>query len=40
MIKCGGNQARAAAFLQIPRHALVYRLAKYGLQFTPKIDLK
>jgi len=25
------NQSRAAAFLQIPRHTLLYRMEKYGI---------
>jgi two-component system NtrC family response regulator len=29
--RCGGNQTRAAKFLRIPRHTLIYRLEKYGL---------
>ncbi len=28
---CGGNRTRAAQFLEIPRHVLVYRLDKYKL---------
>lgn len=28
---CGGNQSRTAAYLGIPRHVLLYRLAKYDL---------
>ncbi len=27
----GGNQTKAAAFLSIPRHTLIYRLEKYGI---------
>ncbi len=27
----GGNQTRAAAFLRIPRHTLIYRMEKYGI---------
>lgn len=27
----GGNKTRAAVFLQIPRHVLLYRLEKYGM---------
>ncbi len=30
--RCGGNQTRAAQYLGIPRHVLVYRLEKYGLK--------
>jgi two-component system NtrC family response regulator len=26
------NQTRAATFLQIPRHVLVYRMEKFGLK--------
>jgi len=29
--KCGGNRSKTAAFLSIPRHVLVYRIDKYGL---------
>ncbi len=29
--RCAGNQTRAAAFLRIPRHILVYRMEKFGL---------
>jgi len=29
--RCGWNQTRAAAFLDIPRHVLVYRMEKYGI---------
>jgi len=29
---CDGNKSRAAAFLGIPRHVLVYRIEKYGLE--------
>lgn len=29
---CGGNRSKTAAFLDIPRHILVYRLSKYGLE--------
>jgi len=28
---CGGNKTRASAYLRIPRHVLLYRLEKYGL---------
>jgi two-component system NtrC family response regulator len=28
----GGNRTRAAAYLGLPRHVLLYRLEKYGLQ--------
>ncbi|WP_305041056.1 sigma-54-dependent transcriptional regulator [Geoalkalibacter sp.] len=30
--RCGGNQTRAAAFLRIPRHTLIYRMEKYGIR--------
>jgi DNA-binding NtrC family response regulator len=30
--KCGGNRTKAAEMLAIPRHVLLYRLKKYGLQ--------
>ena len=30
--KCNGNQSRAARFLQIPRHILLYRMRKLGLR--------
>jgi len=30
--RCGGNKSKAAAFLQIPRHTLLYRLEKYNIQ--------
>jgi len=29
--RCGGNRTRAAAYLGVPRHVLVYRIAKYDL---------
>ncbi len=29
--RCDWNQTRAAAFLDIPRHVLVYRMEKYGI---------
>jgi two-component system NtrC family response regulator len=28
---CGGNRTRTAAYLDVPRHVLVYRIDKYGL---------
>ncbi|MCU0572485.1 MAG: sigma-54 dependent transcriptional regulator [Syntrophobacteraceae bacterium] len=28
---CGGNKARTARYLRVPRHILLYRLKKYGL---------
>jgi two-component system NtrC family response regulator len=28
---CGGNQSKAARFLSIPRHTLIYRMEKYGI---------
>ncbi len=32
-LRCsGGNQTRAADFLRIPRHTLIYRIEKYGLK--------
>jgi DNA-binding NtrC family response regulator len=31
LARCGGNKSRAAKYLKIPRHVLVYRLRKYGL---------
>jgi two-component system NtrC family response regulator len=31
LAKFGGNRTKAAAYLGIPRHVLVYRLEKYGL---------
>lgn len=30
--KCGGNRTKAAEMLAIPRHVLLYRLKKYGIQ--------
>ncbi len=30
--RCNGNKSKAAAFLQIPRHTLLYRLEKYNIQ--------
>jgi two-component system NtrC family response regulator len=30
--RCDGNQTRAAAFLRIPRHVLVYRMEKYDIR--------
>jgi two-component system NtrC family response regulator len=32
--RTGGNQTRAAEFLRIPRHTLIYRMEKYGLKET------
>ncbi len=29
--RCDGNQTKAAAFLRIPRHTLIYRMEKYGI---------
>ncbi|MBM4129531.1 sigma-54-dependent Fis family transcriptional regulator [bacterium] len=31
LVLCGGNRSRTAAYLGIPRHVLLYRLAKYEL---------
>jgi two-component system NtrC family response regulator len=33
--RCGWNQTRAAAFLRIPRHILVYRMEKFGIKKVP-----
>ena len=30
--RCNGNKSKAATFLQIPRHTLLYRLEKYNIQ--------
>jgi len=30
--RCGGNQTKAAAFLRIPRHVLIYRMEKFGIR--------
>ncbi len=30
--RCDGNKSKAAAFLRIPRHTLLYRLEKYNIQ--------
>ena len=30
--KCGANKSKAARFLHLPRHVLLYRLKKYGIQ--------
>jgi two-component system NtrC family response regulator len=30
------NQARAAKFLQVPRHILLYRMEKYSIQTPDK----
>ncbi len=29
--KCGKNKSRTARFLRLPRHILIYRLKKYGV---------
>lgn len=29
---CGGNRSKAAVFLEIPRHVLIYRISKYDLE--------
>lgn len=29
--KCGWNRTKAANFLKIPRHVLLYRMKKYGI---------
>ena len=31
LAKHGGNRSRTAVYLGIPRHVLVYRIDKYGL---------
>ena len=30
--RCNGNKSKAAVFLKIPRHTLLYRLEKYNIQ--------
>jgi two-component system NtrC family response regulator len=30
--KCGWNRTRAAKYLNIPRHVLIYRIKKYGIK--------
>lgn len=35
LARCNGNKSKAAAFLKIPRHTLLYRLEKYNIQ-TPQ----
>jgi two-component system NtrC family response regulator len=32
LVRNGWNQSRAAAFLRIPRHVLLYRMEKYGIR--------
>jgi len=32
--RCNGNKSKAAAFLQIPRHTLLYRLEKYNIHIS------
>lgn len=32
LTRCNGNKSKAAAFLKIPRHTLLYRLEKYNIQ--------
>ena len=32
LAKYGGNRTKAAAYLGIPRHILLYRLEKFGLE--------
>lgn len=30
--RCNGNKSKAAVFLRIPRHTLLYRLEKYNIR--------
>jgi DNA-binding NtrC family response regulator len=30
--KCGRNKSKTARFLKLPRHILLYRLKKYGIE--------
>jgi DNA-binding NtrC family response regulator len=30
--KCGANKSKTARFLKLPRHILLYRLKKYGIE--------
>jgi DNA-binding NtrC family response regulator len=30
--KCGSNKSKTARFLKLPRHVLLYRLKKYGIE--------
>jgi len=32
LTRCGGNRTKAAKFLRIPRHVLIYRLEKHSIQ--------
>jgi DNA-binding NtrC family response regulator len=34
--KCGANKSKTARFLQLPRHVLLYRLKKYGIEVSNK----
>ncbi len=34
--KCGANKAKMARFLKLPRHVLLYRLKKYGIELDGK----
>jgi len=38
LLRNGWNQTRAASFLQIPRHVLVYRMVKFGVRKSPGLQ--
>ncbi|MGQ9749617.1 sigma-54-dependent transcriptional regulator [Desulfosoma sp.] len=36
MERCGRNKSKAARFLRIPRHVLIYRMKKFGMETPPR----
>jgi two-component system NtrC family response regulator len=31
LVRCGWNRTKAAKYLNVPRHVLIYRIKKYGI---------